>query len=181
MQRCAALAAVAMLGSCTTPATRLAMLEQTLAANPSATAALTQWCARRRLADPPRITAQPVMGEVVAADASVRALLEVTGTEPVAFRNVRLVCGDKVLSRARNWYVPARLTPDMNRQLAASDTPFGTVAAPLAFTRERLAQQRGSSSQCPHGTALSHSAVLRLPNGQPISLVVECYTTEAVG
>ena len=32
--------------------------------------------------------------------------------EPVAYRHVRLRCGDHVLSEADNWYVPSRLTPE---------------------------------------------------------------------
>ncbi|MFM6832719.1 MAG: hypothetical protein ACKOVA_20640, partial [Novosphingobium sp.] len=89
---------------------------------------------------------------------------------------VRLTCGDTVLSVAHNWYVPARLTPEMNRTLETTDAPFGKVVAPLGFRRERLASRRGRMAECPEGTILSHRAVLRLLDGRAISLVVECYT-----
>lgn len=89
---------------------------------------------------------------------------------------MRLTCGGAVLSVAHNWYVPARLTPEMNRALETSDTPFGKVVAPLGFTRERLASQRGRMAECPVGTVLSHRAVLKMADGRAISLVVECYT-----
>lgn len=40
-------------------------------------------------------------------------------------------CGVHVLSEADNWYVPARLTDEMNRLLAETRTPFGRVVEPL--------------------------------------------------
>lgn len=112
----------------------------------------------------------------VPAPAAVRAALGVAGDTPLGFRHVRLACGRHVLSDARNWFVPARLTPAMVETLATTDTPFGTVVAPLRFTRERLAQRRGALPECPARTVLSHRAVLRRPDGAAISLVVECYT-----
>ena len=169
----AALALLALLAGC---ASSLSKFETTLANNDSATTALGQWCAARALASPPQIRATPNGGEQLAASPAIRALLRVSAIEPVAYRNVRLSCGNAVLSLACNWYVPARLTADMNRQLTSTDTPFGTVVAPLGFRRERLAAQRGASADCPAGTVLSHSALLRLPDQQAISLVVECYT-----
>lgn len=105
-----------------------------------------------------------------------RTILVVRGDERVAYRNVRLMCGAATLSVARNWYVPARLPPEMRRRLETSDTPFGKVIAPLRFTRERRASRRGRAAGCPAGTVLSHRALLRLPDGRPVSYLVECYT-----
>ena len=107
---------------------------------------------------------------------TIRATLGVSANEPLAFRHVRLRCGDRVLSDAKNWYVPARLTPAMNTTLATTRTPFGTVVRPLGFKRERLESQRGRAAECPAGTVLSHKAVLRLADGRGISFVAECYT-----
>ncbi len=45
------------------------------------------------------------------------------------------MCGGHVLSEADNWYVPARLTPQMNRALDTSDTPFGAAVKALDFHR----------------------------------------------
>jgi hypothetical protein len=100
---------------------------------------------------------------------------------PIGYRHVRLSCGDVVLSEAHNWYLPGRLTPAMNAALAASDTPFGKVAAPLHFTRRPLDSRRGRAPACPADTVLSHRALLRLPDGQPLALVVECYTSANLG
>ncbi len=89
---------------------------------------------------------------------------------------MRLSCGGKVLSIAHNWYVPARLTPEMNRILDSTDTPFGRVAASLRFTRQPLADSRARLPECPPGTILAHRARVLLAGGQPLSLLVECYT-----
>lgn len=159
----------------------LTALEQTLAQQDSATAALTQWCAARKLADPAAIRAAQVKGEDALPPPDLDEILALPdGAEP-GYRHVHLSCGAKVLSQAHNWYVPQRLTPEMNRVLATTDTPFGKVVAPLAYRRERLASIRGRAPGCPAGTVLSHRALLRLPDGAPLALVVECYTAAILG
>lgn len=173
MIRATACGLALLLSACVTP--HLAEFERTLAAQDSATAALGQWCQARRIADPPTIRAEQ-MGTAPRPSPEVRRLLGVTEAEPLAFRHVRLACGTAVLSEADNWYVPARLSLAMNETLATTQTPFGRVVAPLGFTRERLSATRGRTKDCPKGTVLSHRARLVLPNGQPISLVTECYT-----
>ena len=157
---------------------RLTPFRDTLAARDSATAALAQWCAARGFARPARITATLVQGSDAPRPADlVRQLGPQAHGDAIGYRHVRLSCGTAVLSEAHNWYVKARLTPAMNRTLAETDTPFGTVAAPLHFSREPLAARRGRARGCPAATILSHRALLRLPNGQPLALVEECYTT----
>ncbi|MDE2621396.1 MAG: hypothetical protein KGL54_14645, partial [Sphingomonadales bacterium] len=91
-------------------------------------------------------------------------------------RHVRLTCGPATLSLAHNWYVPERLSPAMNRTLATTHVPFGKVAAPLGYRRERLGTLARRAPQCPPGTVLAHRAVLRLPDGRGLALLVECYT-----
>jgi hypothetical protein len=71
--------------------------------------------------------------------AEQRARLDVTAKDAVAFRHVRLRCGDRVLSEADNWYIPDRLTADMNRQLDTTDTPFGRVVRTLEPYRHTFA------------------------------------------
>ena len=159
---------------------RLSQLERTLADQDSATAALGQWCAARGLADPPRVVAVSVQGDDAPLPSDARALLGIGPDTRPGYRHVRLNCGDVTLSEAHNWFVPSRLTPQMNAALAATDTPFGKVVAPLHFTRERLVASRARAEGCPPHTVLSHRAVLRLPDGQPISLVVECYQNAAL-
>jgi chorismate-pyruvate lyase len=171
-----AAAGLAALVSLTACAPTLSRFERTLAAHDSATAALQQWCARQGIAAPAQIIAESDSSEREEASAAIGAALGVAADERLAFRHVRLRCGDAVLSDAKNWYVPARLTPAMNTALETTRTPFGTVVRPLGFRRDRLASVRGRAAECPAGTVLSHKAVLRLTDGRGISLVVECYT-----
>ncbi|MFN3468230.1 MAG: hypothetical protein ACK4Z7_00880 [Novosphingobium sp.] len=170
----AALLAGLILGGCT--ARGLADFERTLASNDSATAALGQWCKARTIAQPPVIRAIADRQASMTASPAVREALGLGPEDAAAYRHVSLVCGNRVLSVAHNWYVPSRLTAEMNRALETTDVPFGKVVAPLGFRRQRLASLRGAMAECPPGTVLSHRAVLRLPDARAISLVVECYT-----
>lgn len=172
MRRVSVLSA-ALLTGCA--GSSLSEFEAALAAQDSATAALGDWCRMRELGNPAAIRAERLGGSPEASP-ELRRLLGVSPSEPLAYRHVRLACGAAVLSEADNWYVPGRLTPEMNLLLAATDTPFGKVAASLGYRRERLAELRGTAPGCPPGTVLSHRALLRLPDGSPLSLVTECYT-----
>lgn len=210
------IAAAARAGEPTAPAWRddyvtrleaLALL-QTLNADllsaDSATLTLDRWCATHKLADPARIIAERVAGPDVAPTPEQRKILAVADTEPVRFRRVRLKCGDHVLSEAENWYVPARLTPDMNKTLDETDTAFGRVVKPLDFRRRTLSskllfsplpagwEMRAANDNAPLAPAspdgtlhiphqvLEHRAVLTLPDGRPISTVVETYTSDVL-
>ena len=131
------------------------------------------------------------------ATAEVRAALDVKPDEPLGYRRVRLKCGDKVLSEADNWYVPGRLTPEMNDALETTDTPFGKAVAALHFRRHTLSAQllfrplpqgweMGAAPAEAEGAlaipdhVLEHRAVLSTPDGEPFSEVVETYTGEVL-
>jgi len=155
----------------------LPAFEHVLAANPSATVALSQWCAARHIAPDPTIRATRIATdpETPPSAAIYQALGLAHGT-PLAYRHVRLTCGGVILSEAHNWYVPARLSPEMNAQLATTDTPFGKVVSPLGFIRQPLSAREGVDAPCPQGTILSHRARLVLPSGAALAMVIECYT-----
>jgi chorismate-pyruvate lyase len=173
-------------------------LNADLLSHDSATLTLERWCADHRLADPARIVAERVHDVVKPATAEVRAALDVKPDEPVGYRRVRLKCGDRVLSEADNWYVPARLTPEMNRMLETTDTPFGKAVAALRFRRHTLsadllwrplpmgwemgaaAAQEDSGALAGPEHVIEHRAVLSLPDGEPFSEVVETYTGEVL-
>lgn len=169
----------------------LRSLNVELQSHDSATAVLQTICDRR--APGQKIVARksswaPEGGALDAA----RADLGVGPEEPIRYRQVELTCGDEVLSSAENWYVPARLTPEMNRALDETRTPFGVVVGPLKFRRRTLASALlfeplpedwerhprtdfdAAPSPPPH--VLRHRAVLATPDGRPFSLVVETYT-----
>jgi chorismate-pyruvate lyase len=176
----------------------LQTLNADLLSHDSATLTLERWCAAHRLASPARIVAERVHGADRAPTAEQRQLLGVSTTEAVRFRRVRLSCGGHVLSEADNWYVPDRLTPDMNRVLDTTDTAFGRAVQALNFHRRTLSakllwsplpqgwemgaplpEAPGATLTIPH-EVLEHRAVLTLPDGTPFSHVVETYTNEVL-
>lgn len=126
--------------------------------------------------------------------AAARRQLGVGLSEPVIRRRVELLCGEVVLSRADNWYLPGRLTPQMNTLLQTTERPFGVVVAPLGFRRVTLAvrvlfeplpadweSQPKEDFEAPVAIPrdiLQHRAVLQAADGRPFSLVVETYTAQ---
>jgi len=174
-------------------------LNAELLSHDSATLTLDRWCAAHRLASPAKIIAQRVKGQDKPPTAALRQTLGVSAAEPIAYRRVRLSCGTHVLSEADNWYVPSRLTPEMNRQLETTDIAFGRAVQALKFRRRTLSAEllwsplpqgwemgaplRGSGAErlAIPAQLLQHRAVLTLPDGTPFSEVVETYTSEVLG
>jgi hypothetical protein len=172
----------------------LQTLNADLLSHDSATLTLEHWCDVHRLASPPRVIAERVRGVDKLPSPEQRRELGVTPTEPVRYRRVKLLCGTVVLSEADNWYVPGRLTAEMNMSLDTTDVPFGKVVQPLHFQRHTLSSkllwrplpegwemnptpknQDGAMLSVPT-QVLEHRAVLTLPDGTPFSEVVETYT-----
>lgn len=164
----------------------------------SATKALEHWCGVHAMAADPKIHAELLRGEDKPLDETQRRRLAITSDETVKYRHVRLTCGDRVLSDADNWYVPSRLTPEMNRLLDATDTPFGKAVAALNFTRETFAaetvwmplpedwQIHPPAPDHPNDALdipkilFEHRAVLYDAQHKPFSLVSERYTREVL-
>jgi hypothetical protein len=159
---------------------------------------LERWCAEHRLAAPARIVAIRAAAIDKPPTSQQRLELRVSETEPLRYRRVRLACGTVVLSEADNWYVPSRLSADMNRQLDTSDVPFGKVVQPLRFQRHTLEAlllwhplpdgwDMGTATAAGNGVlaipaqVLEHRAVLTLPDGTPFSEVLETYTNGIFG
>jgi hypothetical protein len=173
-------------------------LNAELLASRSATQTLEGWCRDRRLAEAPAIVARAITGAQKPPDADQRKRLEVSATEDVRYRRVQLRCGTHTLSEADNWYVPGRLTHEMNRQLETTQTPFGRVVAPLEPYRRTVAVRilwtplpDGWERQArPADTAASlvvpdalfeHRAVLYTRDHKPFSEVVEVYQRPVLG
>ncbi|HET7062801.1 MAG TPA: hypothetical protein VFI49_00905 [Rudaea sp.] len=176
----------------------LQTLNADLLSHDSATLTLERWCADHRLAEPPRIVARRVRDVSKPIPDDLRALLKVDSGEPVGYRHVQLMCGMHVFSEADNWYVPGRLTADMNQRLDATDEPFGKVVQPLHFQRRTLSAEllwsplpkgwempgvhpeaaRDRSALRIPGAVLRHRAVLVDAAQEPFSAVVETYTNQ---
>jgi chorismate-pyruvate lyase len=108
----------------------------------SATLTLEKWCRDHRLADNPILIATLVHGVDKAPTPEQRQRLQIGPDEQVKYRRVQLSCGALVLSEADNWYIPARLTAEMNRLLETTDTPFGKAVLGLKpFRRTYAARQ----------------------------------------
>lgn len=168
----------ALVSGCATGTGSAALhaFEANLASHDSATEALRQWCEARGIARDPQITAQFIRGHDEPPPEGLRARLQAGADDPLGYRHVRLSCNGTVLSEAHNWYVASRLSAQMNRALAETDTPFGKIAAPLHFTREPLSSSTNQDVACPAGIISVHRALLRLADGRPLALVAECYT-----
>jgi hypothetical protein len=171
---------------------QLQTLNSDLLSRDSATAVLQGLCDRRE-PGAPRIRARRIeTPDNPQAAGAARRQLGAAANEAIRLRRVELMCGEVVLSRADNWYLPDRLTPEMNSRLNTSETPFGVVVAPLRFQRRTLSSQllfnplppgwaaagelafEGPATPPPH--VLQHRAVLQTPDGRPFSLLVETYT-----
>ena len=164
------------------PRALIAELNADLLAHDSATETLRRWCARRHLADPPKIVAERLPGPDKPAGAEVRRLLHAAPGEEIRYRRVALACGDHVLSNADNWYRPGRLTAAMNAELDTTDHPFGLVVRPLGFHRVTLSAELlvSPGDRTVPSDVIRHRAVLETADGEPFSLVVETYTSHVL-
>jgi len=176
-------------------------LNSEILSSTSATATLEAWCRDHKLAPEPRIVARLVRGEAPPATAEQRRHLRVDDVERVIARSVDLRCGDVVLSKARNWYVPSRLTAEMNRLLETTETPFGTVIRPLQPYRQTIAAEvlwrplppgweTGAGAEAPTSPAASlampealfeHHAIVFGRDHSPLSEVDEVYQRGVLG
>ena len=172
----------------------LETLNADLLSHDSATLTLERWCDAHGLAAPARVTASRLREAETPADGEVRRLLGADAAEAVRHRHVRLACGDHVLSEADNWYLPDRLSPEMNRVLDTTDTAFGRAVADLGFRRRTLSAEllwrplppgwehgaalpaAGPGALAIPGQVLRHRALLVLRDGTPFSALVETYT-----
>jgi chorismate-pyruvate lyase len=171
-------------------------LSATLLAARSATFTLDKWCEDHKLGSETKIRARLVRDSGKPITAEQRRQLQIDENEPVKFRHVELTCGSRILSEADNWYVPSRLTAEMNRLLETTDTPFGRVVADLKPFRQTFAaevlwkplddgwERHPPTADHPQQALaippklFEHRALLFTPDLKPISEVDETYTGE---
>ncbi len=172
-------------------------LNASLLTSHSATATLEQWCADHKFGSDPTIRAKFVGGADKPLSDEQRQRLQIGRDEPVKYRRVELACGQRVLSEADNWYVPTRLSPEINAILETTDTPFGRAVRDLKPIRETFAVEMfwtplpegWEDIQPPHPerpeAALAipwrlfqHSALVFGVDHMPFAEVSETYTSE---
>ena len=176
----------------------LQSLNVEILAGTSATRTLEAWCGEHEMADDPKIVARRVTGVRKEPSAEQLQRLDVRDASEVEYRRVELRCGAHTLSEADNWYVPARLTPEMNALLTTTDTPFGRAVQSLTPYRRTIAvtmlwmplprgweqQRRPRCRFCRQRTLVvpkdvfQHRAVLYTADDRPFSEVVETYQAE---
>jgi hypothetical protein len=173
-------------------------LNAELLSHSSATLTLERWCSGHGLSSEAKLVARLDRGAIRPIAEKDRERLAIKDGEQLRYRHARLFCGDKLLSEADNWYVPDRLTPEMNRLLDDTDMPFGRVVHDLDFRRETLSAKLlwsplperwdvpptpfsspGSRLEAPDHI-LEHRALLRAGNGIPFAFVVETYTRDVL-
>jgi len=142
-----------------------AELSRELLASPTATAVLERRCGGPIRAEVDRAAHKDPTPEQ-------RKRLGVDGHERVVYRSVVLRCAGVAFSVAENWYVPSRLTPEMNAALEQGDTPFGAAIRQLHPHRKPLEQVLAGIA--PY--VLRHRALVLDAEGRPLAEVVENYT-----
>lgn len=178
----------------------LQSLNAEILAGSSATRTLEAWCGEHRMAGDPKIVAVRVAGVVKEPSAEQLQRLGAHDASELRYRRVQLRCGAHVLSEADNWYVPARLTPEMNALLETTDTPFGRAVQPLRPYR-RTIEVTTLWSPLPRGweqrrsprfawrwrpmlampqDLFQHRAVLYTAEHVPFSEVVETYRSDVL-
>jgi hypothetical protein len=172
-------------------------LNAEILASPSATLSLEKWCRDHKMADDPIVLARAIAGLNKAPASEQLQRLQVTSAADVRYRGVELRCGSHVLSEADNWYVPGRLTTEMNTVLETSDTPFGkavqslrpyrrTFAVALLWSplpagweqQRRPGEQDGARALELPKDLFEHRAMLYTSDHQPFSEVHERYQGE---
>jgi chorismate-pyruvate lyase len=176
----------------------LETLNAELLAGTSATQTLETWCAEHRMAPEPKVVAVRIAGARKPPGPELLQRLAVRDASELQYRRVELRCGAHVMSEADNWYVPARLAPEMNALLATTDTPFGKAVQPLHPYRRTIAVTM-LWTPLPHGWELQppprphpsrklalptyileHRAVLYTATNEPFSEVVETYRSDVL-
>ncbi|QDH25767.1 hypothetical protein D5366_02035 [Neokomagataea tanensis] len=161
---------LALLGGCSAPSQpvlKATDLQKRLSSRASATATLQSLCRT------PIHVQNITVGHPPTPSAIILNTLSVQSPEAVRVRHVALLCGQTPFSDAWNWYIPERLTPQMNDTLEHTQTPFGRAVRETHFTRHTI-----SSTILTQNTnyILENRALLRREaDDAPIALVIEDY------
>ena len=171
-------------------------LNAEILASASATQSLEKWCRDHKMADDPIIVARVISGIDKVPTVEQLQRLQVASVSDVKYRRVELRCGHHAFSEADNWYVPSRLTAEMNKLLETGGTPFGKAVQPLRPYRRTFAvmllwsplpagweqqrRARGQPSERARPLVLpkdlfEHRAILYTSDHQPFSEVNERY------
>lgn len=154
----------------------------------SATQVLDRWCNSHHMAPAGAVIAEKIANKPVPATEQLRRALQLKASDRVQLRHVRLRCNGHILSVARLWYVPSRLSASMEASLQQTDTPFGKVLAPMHLDRKSagsssawLAKAGRPAAKAPPRILFSQRALMSRADGLPIAYVVEDYQRGLLG
>lgn len=137
----------------------------------SATGLLQAWCEARGIGEGPvRALRHPGPAEPLPAEAA-HWLLAPGAPQDVLHRRVTLLRGTVGLSDCDIWWLPSRLTPEMQATLDSTDRPFGAVVEALRPVRRVLAETLLPQGG-PHGLEVQAQLVA---GPGPIALARESY------
>jgi hypothetical protein len=151
-------------------------LSMRLIAGATATETLLAWCDEHGLSEGPiTVEIRQRFAPAIVPD-DVLPALKLDPGEGISYRHVQLMRGSLPLAAAENWFVPQRLTADMNEALIGTIVPFGRVVAPLHPFRRTLAAHLPSHSEI----ILLHQAVILSNTGTALAFVKESYSSDLV-
>jgi hypothetical protein len=151
-------------------------LSARLISGATATETLLAWCDEHGLSDGPiTVEIRQRFSPAVVPD-DVLPALRLDPCEAISYRHVQLMRGSLPLAAAENWFVPQRLTADMNEALIRTNVPFGRVIAPLHPSRRTLAAHLPPHSEI----SLLHEAVILSNAGTALAFVKESYFSALV-
>jgi hypothetical protein len=164
-----------MIGTADTAALVWA-LNTRLIVGATATDTLLFWCHEYGLSHGPiTVEVRQFFAPAVVPD-DVLPVLKLDPGDTIHYRQVQLMRGSLPLAAAENWYVPQRLSADMNDALIATNFPFGSVIAPLRPLRHTLAANLQPYAE----VILVHSAAILSQSGTVLAFVKESYFSDLV-
>jgi len=146
----------------------------------SATRALRKWCDDHRIGgDGPILAKKQPHADIVRPDDELLNTLLLAPGEVIQHRRVTLSRSGIALSDCDLWWMPSRLGQGMAAELDNTDSPFGTVVAPLHPTRHTLYEAVLPTG---HTHILEHRALVisGVSPRWPIAAVRELYRTELI-
>jgi hypothetical protein len=151
-------------------------LSTRLISGATATETLLAWCDEHSFSEGAiTVNIRQRFSPAVVPD-DVLPALKLDPWEGISYRHVQLMRGSLRLAAAENWFVPQRLTADMNEALIRTHVPFGRVVAPLHPFRRTLAAHLPSHSEI----ILVHKAVILSKVGTALAYVKESYFSALV-
>jgi hypothetical protein len=160
---------------------------------------LARWCVSHRLVSNPQIAIERVLDAEELPTAAQRTMLDTSAKESVRHRKVRVFCGSAVLLEADDWYLPSRVSPQVNALIESTELPLERAVQIAYFRRRTLSatllwpqlpelRELGSEKGLTESQAiqplparvLTHHVLLMLPDGTPFGEIQANYMSNVL-